>query len=259
MRFVALSRHCALRRCSRKRRDVRRSASAPAAAATDIARRWCPDTRRPECTGTAAGIRRSTSGLCAEQADVLQQQVAEVAGVERLQPLLIGGVELLALAVGEAGVASPARHLVGRQPAVLPAVDHHGEHARGPALLVEVLGFEQLLDQADLVVDVENGEVDLEADQLGMAAQDLDADGVEGAEPGHALDDLADHLADALLHLARGLVGEGDGEDLRRVRARRIAGCGRCGWSARGSCRFPRRPAPAPGRPASRPPRAVRD
>ena len=150
----------------------------------------------------------------------LQQQVAEVGGVERLQPLLIGGVELLALAVGEArGFAG--RHLVGRQAAVLPAVDQHGQHARRPSLFVELLGFEELLDQPDLVVDVEDGEIALQADQLGVAAQDLHADRVEGAEPRHALDDLPDHLADALLHLARGLVGEGDGEDLARdVRGR---------------------------------------
>ena len=55
---------------------------------------------------------------------------------------------------------------------------------------------------------------DFEPDQLGVPAQDLDADGVEGAEPGHALDGAADQRADALLHLARGLVGEGDGQDL---------------------------------------------
>ena len=47
-----------------------------------------------------------------------------------------------------------------------------------------------------------------------MTAQDLDADRVERAEPRHALDLAADELADALLHLARGLVGEGHGEDL---------------------------------------------
>jgi hypothetical protein len=40
-------------------------------------------------------------GVLAEDADVLQQQVAEIGGVEDLQPLLIGGVELAALAVGE--------------------------------------------------------------------------------------------------------------------------------------------------------------
>ena len=53
----------------------------------------------------------------------------------------------------------------------------------------------------------------LQPDHLGMAAQDLHADGVEGAEPRHALDDVADDVADAALHLARRLVGEGDGED----------------------------------------------
>ena len=153
--------------------------------------------------------------LLAEQADVLDQQIAEIGGVEHLQPLLIGDVELLALAAGEAR-ALAGRHLVGRQAAVLPAVDQAGEHARRPALLVDVLGLEQLLDQPDLVVDVEDGEIGLQPDQLGVPAQDLAADRVEGAEPGHALDHAADHGADALLHLARGLVGEGDGEDLRR-------------------------------------------
>jgi hypothetical protein len=48
-----------------------------------------------------------------------------------------------------------------------------------------------------------------------MAAQQLDADRVEGAEPRHALDGAADQNGDALLHLAGGLVGEGDGKDLR--------------------------------------------
>ena len=92
-------------------------------------------------------------------------------------------------------------------------VDQSGQYTRGPALLVDALGVEQLLDQPDLVGDVEDGEVALQADQLGVAAQDFHADGVEGAEPRHALDHLADVLADPLLHLARRLVGEGDGED----------------------------------------------
>ncbi len=156
-------------------------------------------------------------GLLAEQPDAFQQQVAEIGGVEHLQPVLIGGVELLALAAGEARRLA-GRHLLGRQAAVLPAVDEAGEHARRPALLVDVLGFQQLLEQADLVVDVEDGEVALEAHQLGVAAQDLHADRMEGAEPRHALDHLADHQADAALHLARRLVGEGDRQDLVRPR-----------------------------------------
>jgi hypothetical protein len=160
-----------------------------------------------------------------EQADALQEQVAEVGGVERLQPLLIRRVELLALAVGKArGFAR--RHLLGGEPAVLPAVDQRGEHAAGPALFVQPLGFQELLEQPDLVVGVEDGEVGFEADQFGMPAEDLHADGVEGAHPGHALDHLADHVADPLLHLARGLVGEGDGQDFRRMSPAQVENVG---------------------------------
>src|SRR3546814_1372763 len=54
-----------------------------------------------------------------------------------------------------------------------------------------------------------------------MAAQHLRGDAVEGAEPLHALDRVADHPPDALAHLARRLVGEGDGEDFGWPRAAR--------------------------------------
>ena len=154
-------------------------------------------------------------GVLAEQPDAFEQQIAEIGGVEDFQPLLKRLVEFQPLAVGE-GARLRRRHLLGREPAVLPAVDQHGQHARRPALLVDVLGFEQLLEQPDLVVDVEDGEIGLEPDQLGMAAQDFHADRMEGAEPRHALDHVADDLADAVLHLARRLVGEGDGEDFAR-------------------------------------------
>ena len=109
--------------------------------------------------------------------------------------------------------ASPAAQVLGQHAAVLPVVHEAGELAGGPALLVEVLGLEQLLDQADLVVDIEDGEIGAETDELGVVAEDAGADRVEGAEPGHRLDAGADELADALLHLAGGLVGEGHRED----------------------------------------------
>ena len=152
-------------------------------------------------------------GLLAEQPDAFEQKIAEIGGVEDFQPLLERLVEFQALAVGEHG-GFAGRHLLGREAAVLPAVDQHRQHARRPALLVDVLGFEQLLEQPDLVVDVENGEIGFEPDHLGVPAQDLDADGMERAEPRHALDHAADDVADAGLHLARRLVGEGDGQDL---------------------------------------------
>ena len=43
----------------------------------------------------------------------------------------------------------------------------------------------------------------LEVHQLGMAAQDLDADGVEGAEPGHALDHARRSAAPTRLFISR--------------------------------------------------------
>ena len=154
-------------------------------------------------------------GLLAEQADVFQQQVAEVGGVEDFQPLLIGLVELEALAVGEdAGLAGG--NLLRCKPAIFPAVDQHCQHASRPALLVDIIGGEELLHQPHLIVDIEDGEIRLEADQLGVPAQDLHADRMEGAEPRHALDHAADDLADAVLHFARRLVGESDRQNLAR-------------------------------------------
>ena len=155
--------------------------------------------------------------LLAEEAQAFEQQVAEIDGVQHLQPRLIGGVEFGAAAIGESA-AFARRQILRRPAAVLPVVDDAGERARRPALLVDILGLDDLLHQADLIVGVEDGEVRLQADQLGVAAQELDADRMERAEPLHALDGAADELADALLHLARGLVGEGDGEDFPRPR-----------------------------------------
>ncbi len=151
--------------------------------------------------------------VLAEQAHAFEQQIAEIGCVQRLQACLIGRIELPALAVGE------SRRLAGRngirvEPAVLPAVDQVGEAARRPALLVDVLGLDHLLHQADLVVCVEDGEARLEPHKLGMPAQDLGRDRMERAEPGHALGHRTDEDRDALLHLPRGLVGEGHRQDL---------------------------------------------
>ena len=155
-------------------------------------------------------------GMAAPERQAMHQQIAEIAGIQRLEALLIGPVELAALAVAEhAGLAR--RNGFGAKAAVLPAVDEAGQHAARPALLIEIGRLDDLLQQPDLVIHVENGEVALQADQFGVAAQDPGRDRVERAEPGHALGHIPDQPGDALLHLARRLVGEGDGEDLRGV------------------------------------------
>ena len=152
-------------------------------------------------------------GLVAEDHQHVEQQVAEVAGVEGLQALLILRVEFRPAPGGEG--FRFARVDLGRGPAaVLPAVDESGELARGPALLVEVRRADQLLHDSQLVVGVEDGEVGMESDELGVASKHFGRDRVEGAEPRHPLDRSAGNGGDPVLHLARGLVGEGDRQDM---------------------------------------------
>ncbi len=158
--------------------------------------------------------------VVAPQLEAQQQQVAEVDRVQGGEPGLVGGVEVAALAEGE-GLRFACRHLLRPEPAVLPAVDRVAERARRPALLVDVLVFQHLLHQAELVVGAEDREVGFQPDQLGVAAQDLGADGVEGAEPGHALAGRPDQRADPVLHLPRGLVGEGHRQDVEGPRPAR--------------------------------------
>src|SRR5215813_13548139 len=99
--------------------------------------------------------------MLAEQANAFDQQVAEVDRVERLEPLLIGRIELLALVACEARRLAVG-YLVGREAAVLPTIDELREHPRRPALLVDAFGLQELLEQPDLVVDIEDRKVRLE-------------------------------------------------------------------------------------------------
>ena len=193
----------------------------------------------------------------AKDRDGMQEEVAEIGSVQSRESLLIGDVELHPLAVAE-GHALARRHLVGREAAVLPTVDEMRELAGRPALLVDVLSRDHLFHQADLVVRIENGEVRPKADQFRVPAQHLGGDRMESAEPRHAFGDLAEQEPHPELHLARRLVGEGDGEDLRRIGACRRDDDGRCASSAPASCRCRRPRARAPARRASPRPRAAR-
>ena len=152
-------------------------------------------------------------GVGLEDAEHFQKQIAEVGGIHHLQPRLVFRIELTAHAIGKT-VGFTGRHLFRHKAAVFPAVNEMGKLAGGPAFFINVMGGEELLEKPDLVIRIENGKAGFEPRQFRMIAQDLDSDGMEGAKPGHAFHHFADEVADALLHFARRLVGEGHRQHL---------------------------------------------
>ena len=152
--------------------------------------------------------------LLGEERQIVQQQIAEIAGVQIAQALLILAVEPERDPVGIIRLLRRG-HLVRGEAAVLPALDGREQGARRPFLVVQILGDDELLQQAELIVGIEDGEIGREADHLGMAAQQPGGQRMEGAEP-PALHRPADEGRDPVLHLAGRLVGEGDGEQLLR-------------------------------------------
>ena len=154
-------------------------------------------------------------GMLLKDAQSFEQQIAEIDRVQNFQPRLIGCIEFATFAIGKI-MRFACWHFVGCQAAVFPTVDVTGELSCGPAFFVEVFRFDKLLEQADLIVGVEDGEVGAQTGEFRVAAQHLRADGVEGAEPLHAFDHTADEATDAVFHFACGFVGEGHGEDFTR-------------------------------------------
>ncbi len=148
----------------------------------------------------------------AEDVQYVQQKVAEVAGVERLQPVLIELVELGAAPVGIAFILD-CIEIAGIEPAILPPVEQAGQLPRRPAFLVDVVFLDQLLEQADLVVRVDDRVIAFQPDQFGMAAQHSCPDRMKRAQPRHPFDRIADMPAHAFAHFARRLVGEGDAKN----------------------------------------------
>ena len=114
----------------------------------------------------------------------LEQQVAEIGGVQDLQPLWYCAVEFRALAVGESARLA-RRDLVRRQAAILPAVDRPGQRARRPSLSSMFSACISCFEQPDLVVGVENGEVRLQPDEFGVTTQNLG--GWRGTVPSHGM------------------------------------------------------------------------
>ena len=96
---------------------------------------------------------------------------------------------------------------------ILPSIDEIRQRSRRPALFVQIFRLQKLLEQAQLIIGVEDGEIRSQAHELGVHAQDLRADRMERAEPWHSLLGPGER-ADAYPHLPRRLVGESHRQDL---------------------------------------------
>ncbi len=145
----------------------------------------------------------------------MEEKVTEIARVESLQSRLVEAVHMRALTVGVTFVLDCIQ-IIGVEPAVLPPVDQSGKLAGGPAFLVDIALDDQCFQRTKLVVGIDNREVRLQTDQLGVAAEHLCADGMECPQPRHAFQRAAGQSADSFAHLAGSLVGKGDAEDLAR-------------------------------------------
>ena len=157
-------------------------------------------------------------GLFAQEAEEVFQQVVVVHHLLlQLRPLvtLIELVDFVGHAVEE-GVAVIG-FLAGRAAGVARVADQIGHDFRFwivfrfNELWVNVLN-DVFQDRFGLAL-IENGIVALEADQLAVHAEDALGDAMEGAAPKVAAGNPCEIL-DALQHLARGLVGESEQEDL---------------------------------------------
>ncbi len=152
-------------------------------------------------------------GVLTEELHDEQQEVVEVGGRRLGEPLLVLGVDL-----GEPVLGRRRRlgeRLLGQDQLVLHRRDRVVQPAGREPLRVQVHVPADVVDEAGgvgLVVDRERRAV---AEHARLAPQDAGACGVERRHP-HPVRHAAHQLGDALLHLTRGLVREGDREDLER-------------------------------------------
>ncbi len=156
-------------------------------------------------------IIREDVGVGREQREVMQQQIAEIDGVQGEQSLLIFAEELAAAAIRDHG-GLVRGNLVRREAAILPAIEGREQHARRHAPVIDVGRGDDLLHQAQLIVGIQDGEIRLEPDALGVPSQDARMERAE-PEPVHG---GADGCLEPRAHFARGLVREGDREQLAR-------------------------------------------
>lgn len=162
----------------------------------------------------AAAVVLGDIGERLEQVHRRHDDVVEVQRVGLAQPRLVERVGLRQRLLEAVSGLTREGLLVDQF--VLQVRDLRRERLRRIALRVEVQVAADQRHQPLGVGGVVDRERRGEAEALRLAAQDPHARAVEGHDP-HGVGARSDELLDALLHLARGLVGEGDREDLPRV------------------------------------------
>ena len=153
-------------------------------------------------------------GVIAQQMHRLQDEIVEIERIEGLEAALVFGVH--ARGGGEQGVAvAPGRRLLGAEQRVLPGgyLPLHGfwRHA-----LVAAQAF---ADEIETVFGIVDGEAWLVAAGREFLAQNSEAEGMEGGDREALGIRTLEQVGHAGFHFARGLVGEGDGGDARRLNA----------------------------------------
>ena len=147
-----------------------------------------------------------------EQVHGADQQIVEVHRARLDHPPLVERVDvgdrLLEARTDGLGVVGRVDELV------LGTRDRRLDRPRRVALRVELELAHAALDHPQRVGLVVDREGALVAEPARVGTQDPGAGGVEGHHP-HRPRDAADQARDPLAHLVRGLVGEGDREDLR--------------------------------------------
>jgi hypothetical protein len=143
-----------------------------------------------------------------------QQQFGEIHQARAAAGVFVGLVDLHQRARDR---VMAVLDVVGALAFVFPAVDLPGGLARRETRFVQAEAGDHALDQPLLVVGIEDLEAFRQPRLAPVPAQQAVRDAVEGAD-GETLRAAGDQLVQARAHLARGLVGEGDGEDRPRRR-----------------------------------------
>ena len=159
-------------------------------------------------------------GMVAKQSEGQENEVVEIDGIAGLEGGFVAVADMFEHGEG-IGVRTG-----GGLPAVVLEPAEHGEDGGG----IDLVGAagdagEDAFHGAQLVAFVIDHEVAFVAEVMDVVPEDANAEGVEGADGGPGLASVSlpgrfgQEFANAFLHFAGGLVGEGDGEDVVRCDA----------------------------------------